>query len=478
MSAQTLRWALAFVATAAIAAAITASAASAPARDESVPARDPAALGAVELELILHKIREGDLLAIKKDMEGAGRAWAQARRQGEGLWPIHEGLGDSYARAKLVEPALREYRIAGELATRPTSKLEIAAKRAATLASAGRSMEALEAYLDLQPLEVFSGRILGLAMEGDRAAAVKLIELRAETRDPRLFKIVAGLLRNMERPADAAEALAKLSLHEPWNEAQNRQAIQDLRAAMRTDRAVEVARAWARSLPDAIEAYEQMGDALWEAGRKDEALVAYSSIVDVRPADAAARARLAGIYSRRERPELAEAQVEAGLKLAPNDEALRQQVVVAVRGRLERAQRDGKGAEAVELRRRLGRMRVLDGGLFDVKVVMTWDGKSDVDLDVLEPDGTLVNHRQQRSGSGSIYVTDNTTGFGPETYALGAAKPGTYRIGAHLHSGGASTVTFTVTVREGTPAEERWEGSLKLERAGEAPVYVRDIVIP
>src|SRR5690348_9477942 len=113
MSGQTLRWGLAFFMTAVIAAAITGAAASAPSADGLPPTRDPSTVTPIELELILNKIREGDLLALKKDEGGAQRAWREARRAGEGLWPIHEGLGDSYARARMHETALKEYRLAG-----------------------------------------------------------------------------------------------------------------------------------------------------------------------------------------------------------------------------------------------------------------------------------------------------------------------------------------------------------------------------
>src|SRR5258706_15082961 len=72
---------------------------------EAIVARDPSKVTGVELELILNRIREGDLRAVQNDLEGAKRAWRDARRMSEGLWPLHEGLGDSYARAKLWDDA-------------------------------------------------------------------------------------------------------------------------------------------------------------------------------------------------------------------------------------------------------------------------------------------------------------------------------------------------------------------------------------
>lgn len=481
MTGQTFRWAMAFAATAAIAAAIFGAAVSAPSAEAVVPTRDPAGVSSIELELILNKIREGDLLALKKDDEGARRAWREARRQGEGLWPIHEGLGDSYARASLHHAALQEYRLAEERVPEKlaAAKLGISVKRAATIAALGRPLDAIQAYLDLNQPGTFGSRIFNLAVTGDRVAAVHLVERHAEVYDPRLFKLVAGLYRTMDRNADAAEAMAKIALRlEPWNEVLNRQVVQDLRDAKHYDTALEVGRAWVRAVPESADGYQAIGDVLWEAGRKPEAWVAYSSIVDVRPADAAARGKLGEIYLRRERPEDAQAQFEAGLKLDPENAALRVRIVDFTRARLAEAQNGGRGEEVLKLRRKLGELRVQDAGLFDLKVVMTWDSKSDVDLDVVEPDGTKINHNNRASKVGGVYITDNTTGLGPETYTLSPVRPGTWRVGAHLHSGMRSTVKFVTVLFEGTPKEERHEDTVVLEKSGESTVFVRDIVIP
>ncbi|HVR86130.1 MAG TPA: hypothetical protein VMU54_17540, partial [Planctomycetota bacterium] len=288
MTGQTIRWALSFAATAGIAAAITAAAASAPPGEAEVPKRNPADVSSIELELILNKIREGDLLALKKDGQGAERAWHAARRQGEGLWPIHEGLGDSYSRAKLYGDALQEYRLAETRVPESlaSTRLGISAKRAATLAALGRPLDAIQAYLDLNQIGTFGSRILNLALEGDRIAAVRVIERHAEIQDPRGFRLVATLYRSLDRDAEAAEALAKIALRlEPWNEALDRQVVQELCQAKHYDTALEVGRGWVRAVPDSADGYQAIGDVLWDAGRKQEAWVAYSSIVDIHPAD-------------------------------------------------------------------------------------------------------------------------------------------------------------------------------------------------
>src|SRR5207244_3878949 len=123
------------------------------------------------------------------------RAWQEARRMGEGLWPIHEGLADSYARAKLYDDALREYQQAGSLVPEKLAAMRtsIAGKRAGTIAAAGRPLEAIQAYLDLNQPTIFGGRFVRLAIESDPAAGVQLIERHAEVYDARLFRLVAGL---------------------------------------------------------------------------------------------------------------------------------------------------------------------------------------------------------------------------------------------------------------------------------------------
>jgi uncharacterized protein YfaP (DUF2135 family) len=78
-------------------------------------------------------------------------------------------------------------------------------------------------------------------------------------------------------------------------------------------------------------------------------------------------------------------------------------------------------------------MGVLEAGLFDLKIIITWDAASDVDLDVIEPGGEHVDHGHPHSKAGGHYYVDNTKGYGPEAYTLPAVAPGTYRIGADLH---------------------------------------------
>jgi tetratricopeptide (TPR) repeat protein len=481
MTGQTVRWAMAFVATAMLSGAIVVSAAKLPEPVvvEAVAKRDPATVDDIERELLLNKIREGDLLSQKADVAGARRAWDEARRMGEGLWPIHEGLGDSYARAKLTTDALREYQLAASLVPEKLAAMKsmISAKRAATLSAAGRPLEALRVYLDLNRPEVFGNRMVAIASE--TADAVGMIERHAEVFDARLFGLAAAVHLKRERKTEAAEAMGKFAVRvAPWDEAANGRAIQALREARRFEAAIDVCRAWVRAVPQSIAGYELMGDVLWDAGREREAMIAYSSILEVRPGDAQAHRRMGEIYLRRNRPDDAIAQFERGLKASPQDQDLRARVVPAYLARLDKLKKEGKRDEALALRRTLGEMKVQEAGLFDIKVVMTWDAMSDVDMDIQEPDGTRINHNNRQSRIGGSYYDDNTKGMGPETYTLASAKPGTWRVGAHLHSGAKSTVKFVVIVFEDSPKEQRFEDTVVLDKTGDTVTFVRDIVIP
>jgi tetratricopeptide (TPR) repeat protein len=483
MSGQAFRWAMAFVATATLSASLVVSAAKAPmpAAAETIDRRDPSTVTDVELELLLNKIREGDLLSQKKDVAGAKRAWREARRLGEGLWPIHEGLGDSYARVRLFDEALSEYALAASLVPEKHAPLRtaIGAKRAAAMGASGRPLEAIQAYLDLNQSAAFGGRILDLALGSDVPAAAQRIERHAEIYDPRLFRLAAALYSKLGREAEAADALGKFAIRTaPWDEALTRPAVELLRKTRRFESALDVCRSWVRAVPESLDGYQLMGDVLWDAGRQNEALVAYSSIVAVRPGDAGTYRKLGEIYLDRNLPDEAMAQFERGLKLAPNDPDLRSRIIPAQLAKLDRLKAEGKIEEARVLRRQLAVLNVQEAGLFDLKIIITWDAMSDVDLDVIEPDGTRINHANRNSKFGGKYSDDNTRGLGPEHYTLAKAVPGTWKIGAHLHGQVKSTVKFLVILFEDTPREERREETITLSQGGDTPVFIRDIVIP
>lgn len=513
MKRRLFGWGFGFAASATAAALLLISTVQQAPPAEAVVRRDPSKVSDVERELILNKIREGDLRAIAKDLDGARRSWSEARRMGEGLWPIHEGLGDSYARAKLYDDALREWALAASTvpATAAAAKVGLDAKKAFVLGEMGRPLEAIRAYLELNRPSQTGPQIVELAMKADRAAAVKLVSDRAEIQDPRLFPLLAILLTKLDRKADAAEALTKFSIAvAPWDAALNRETVGRLRKEKLVNRALDVCRAWAKAAPGVVEPFELMGDVLREAGREKEALLAYTSIVDVKPGDAAAHRMLGDRFKEMNRLDDAIGQYEAARKARPEDQVtvatlvslyeakgdaakaeetlaegvkrfgmtgdLRSKLVTSTEAKIAKLKAEGKAEEVRVLRKKLGELNVPELGLFDLKILMTWDAKSDVDLDVFEPGGIHVMHGTAHSKAGGHYYVDNTQGFGPETYTLPTAEPGTYRIGAHLHGNVKSTVKIVVILYEDTPREERREESFVLEKSADI-TYIRDVVI-
>lgn len=514
MKKQIVGWGVGFLATGTMAAMLLVSTFRTAPPAEAVVKRDASKVSDVELELILNKIREGDLLALKKDLEGAKNSWKEARRMGAGLWPIHEGLGDSYARSKLHDDALREYAIALPMVPEKLAAMRtgIASKRAHVLGESGKPLEAIRAYLELNLPAQTGGRIVELAMKADPDKAVKAVSDRAEIHDPRVFLLLSSLCRRLDRKPEAAEALARFcTAVTPWDEGLNRQAIEGLRAAKRHDRAVDVCRAWAKASPGALPPYQLMGDLLREAGREREAMVAYTSIVDLKPGDAAAHRLLGEILRGMNRIDDAIAQFQAAKKARPEDQVtyatlvslydskgdgaraeetlaegvkrfgmtgeLRSRLVSSYQEQITKLKQAGQMDGVRALRKKLAELNVPEGGLFDLKIIMTWDVQSDVDMDVFEPGGEHVHHGYAHSKSGGHYYVDNTHAFGPETYTLPTAAPGTYRIGAHLHGNTKSSVKFVVILYEDTPREERREETLVLE-GGSGIKHIRDVVIP
>ena len=454
--------------------------------------RDPAEVSDVEVELILNKIREGDLHAMKEDLPAARKAWAEARRMGQGLWPIHEGLADSFARAELHDEALKEYEIAEKLVPKRLAAMRaaIGSKRGDVLAETGKSLEAVGLYLEWLPPARLALKLLPMVDKTDGAAVIERVARRAETHDPRMYAILAALHRKRKDEEAALEAQANYCIHvEPWAEQRNVQSIEALRKAKKHDLAIEVCRAWVKSKPQALHAYKLMGDLHHEAGREREAFVAYTSIVDVRPGDAGAHRMLAAIFREKNQLDDAIDQYEAARKARPEDRQnytalfelyeekgdlaradeqllaaskrfglsgdLRSKLVARYQARIDRLKADGKKDEVRAIRRRLGEMNVHEMGLFDLKIIMTWDAATHVDIEVVEPGGETVQHGHAKSKAGGRCPVHDRDGHGPEFYVLPKLVPGDYKIGAHQHGNGKSTVTYVILLHEDTPQEKR-----------------------
>ena len=94
----------------------------------------------------------------------------------------------------------------------------------------------------------------------------------------------------------------------------------------------------------------------------------------------------------------------------------------------------------------------------DLRVTVTWDTRTDVDLWVIEPDGAKCYFGNKQTPAGGHLFQDVTTGFGPEEYQMHKAPQGEFAVKVHLYSRpanvtGATRVTITVTRNAGTPQE-------------------------
>lgn len=94
----------------------------------------------------------------------------------------------------------------------------------------------------------------------------------------------------------------------------------------------------------------------------------------------------------------------------------------------------------------------------DVKIVLIWDSKTDVDLWVIDPKGEKCYFSQPMTKSGGNLDMDNTSGYGPETFTMEKALPGPYSVQVQYFSSNDSPVTRVdvyMILYEGTPKEER-----------------------
>ncbi len=97
----------------------------------------------------------------------------------------------------------------------------------------------------------------------------------------------------------------------------------------------------------------------------------------------------------------------------------------------------------------------------DLRVTISWNtDATDIDLWVIEPDGSKCFYQHNRTSSGGELSQDQTQGYGPERYQIAKAQPGVYTILVHYFGvnanllGGETHVSVTVTRFAGTPKEK------------------------
>jgi len=459
--------------------------------EPSLP-RDAAKLSEVDSELILNRIREGDLVAIKGDLNGAKALWKAAREKGAGYWPIHEALADSMARNGLDAEADVEFETALRIAAAQLGRapVSLSLKRAGLLLRLKRPEPALRLLIECGNPESLAGPMSRILKESP--ALLELVEQAAATRDSRLWALVAG---HESDPARKASALGRFVRSvAPANRDLAMSAAQALREVKKFDEAIEVADAWSRAAPSNVEAYDLWGRLLAESGDCHRARLVLSTIVDIRPGDATAHLRLGAALRDLDDIAGAIAQFEEARRLRPEDMSALEEIALAhvgqgnfeaaagmlakIKGResgslnlriaqaaqrrIEAARMSGDRAAVTAMRRWCGEIGIPQAGLFDIKIVMKWDAMSDVDLDVTEPGGETVNHGHARSKNDAFYPFDNTQGHGPEHYSLFKAPPGKYKVGVHLHGSTRSVAEIEVILFEETARERRLTAKVEL----------------
>jgi hypothetical protein len=97
----------------------------------------------------------------------------------------------------------------------------------------------------------------------------------------------------------------------------------------------------------------------------------------------------------------------------------------------------------------------------DLRVTIAWNtDATDVDLWVIEPDGTKCFYSHNRTASGGELSQDQTQGYGPERYQIARARPGVYTIIVHYFQpnpnllAGETHVNVTVARNAGSPEEK------------------------
>jgi tetratricopeptide (TPR) repeat protein len=110
----------------------------------------------------------------------------------------------------------------------------------------------------------------------------------------------------------------------------------------------------------------------------------------------------------------------------------------------------------------------------DLRVTISWNtDNTDVDLWVMEPDGTKCFYQNQKTSSGGQLSQDQTQGYGPERYQVQKALPGVYTVIVHYYRAdanllaGETHVNVLVTKHAGTPEETVQRHTILLKQANE-----------
>lgn len=113
-----------------------------------------------------------------------------------------------------------------------------------------------------------------------------------------------------------------------------------------------------------------------------------------------------------------------------------------------------------------------------LKIYLFWDtDNTDLDMHVVEPDGTECYYGNKVTPLGGRLDVDVTTGYGPEVYTMESPQMGVYQIFIHFYGGAELTEATAVAIQdEGTSKEKRTTFSMMLTQQG-SKVYVGKLEI-
>ncbi len=111
----------------------------------------------------------------------------------------------------------------------------------------------------------------------------------------------------------------------------------------------------------------------------------------------------------------------------------------------------------------------------DLRVTISWNtDATDIDLWVIEPDGTKCFYQHKQTKNGGNLSEDQTQGYGPERYTIEKAPAGEFKVLVHYYSanrnllGGETHVNVVVTRNAGRPNEAVERHTVILKKQDEA----------
>lgn len=287
--------------------------------------------------------------------------------------------------------------------------------------------------------------------------------------------------RGLRLTAGASQAQSQVtsdeqlqSLHKAVTEAPDKRGarfalVQGLVQAGRPEQALNAAKAWRRVDAYNLIVVRMLGDLLMSLGRADEAMRTYSAVVELLADDARAQRAVATVLKQHGRLEDARACLQRAAELQPEDsrlafeladvemrlghhapaetllkriatdEAVAQELRLPARQRLaqlytERLRTASDSDAAAHTQRALVQLDVPGGHDNDVKIYLSWDtDRTDVDLWVDTPGGERVYYEHKEGAHGERLYHDVTRGYGPESFSVRTAQPGTYELRVHFY---------------------------------------------